>query len=90
LFNGGQSNFGRCLAVSWAGTLYTHFLWLFSSNGILPGAKFTLRPSVAFCYIDSVTARHSSSGRQPNCGAEQRVPPTFGRAAISLGIGPHF
>ena len=24
------------------------------------------------------------------CGVEQRVPPTFGRAAITLGIGPHF
>ena len=27
---------------------------------------------------------------QPNCGVEQRVPPVFGRAAITLGIGPHF
>jgi len=49
------------------------------SNGILPGAKFTLRPSLAFSYISSVTARHSSSGCQPN----------FGWAAIALGIGPH-
>jgi len=24
------------------------------------------------------------------CGIEQRVPPIFGRAAITLGIGPHF
>jgi len=24
------------------------------------------------------------------CGAEQRAPPVFGRAAIALGIGPHF
>ena len=32
LFNGGQSNFGRCLAVSWAGTLYTHF-WGSCSHG---------------------------------------------------------
>ena len=63
LFNGGQSNFGRCLTVSWAGTQYIHFLRLFSSNGILPGVKFTLRPNVGFCYIDSVTARHSSCGR---------------------------
>jgi len=37
-----------------------------------------------------VTARHSSSGRQPNCGVEQRAPPIFGRAAIRFGIGPHF
>jgi len=25
------------------------------------------------------TARHSTSGRQPNCGVEQRAPPAFGR-----------
>jgi len=31
-----------------------------------------------------------SSGRQPNCGTEHRAPPIFGRAAITLGIGPHF
>jgi len=31
-----------------------------------------------------------SSGHQPNCGVEQRAPPIFGRAAITLGIGPHF
>jgi len=36
------------------------------------------------------TAQHSSSGRQLNCGVEQRAPPIFGRAAITLGIGPHF
>jgi len=23
------------------------------------------------------------------CGAEQRAPPVFGRATITLGIGPH-
>jgi len=31
----------------------------------------------------------TSSGRQPNCGVEQRAPPIFGRATITLGIGPH-
>ena len=40
--------------------------------------------------LGSFTARHSTSGRQPNCGVEQRAPPIFGRAAITLGIGPHF
>jgi len=38
----------------------------------------------------SVTARHSSSGRQSNCGVEQRASPIFARAAITLGIGPRF
>jgi len=27
---------------------------------------------------------------QPNCGVEQRAPRVFGRAAITLGIGPRF
>jgi len=39
--------------------------------------------------LGSVTAWHSSSGRQPNCGVEQRAPPIFGRATTTLGIGPH-
>jgi len=59
----------RSLAVYRAGsTLYIHFEAL-AANGILPGTKFTLRPSLAFSYIGSVTARHSSSGRQPNFAA---------------------
>jgi len=37
-----------------------------------------------------VTARHSSSRRQPNCCVEQRAPPIFGRAAITLGFGLYF
>jgi len=52
-------------------------------SGILPGAKFTLRPSLAFSYIGGVTARHSSSGRQPNCGAVS----SCDRAAIPFDIG---
>jgi len=36
--------------------------------------------------LGSITARQSSSGRQPNCGAEQRAPPMFGRATITLGL----
>jgi len=35
----------------------------------LSGGKITLRPGLAFSYIGSVTARHSSSGRQPNFAA---------------------
>jgi len=42
-------------------TLYIHFRRLWPPNGILPGIKFTLRPRIAFSYIGSVTARHSSS-----------------------------
>jgi len=37
--------------------LYTYtFSGAFAPNVILPGAKFTLRPSLAFFYIGSVTA----------------------------------
>jgi len=54
--------FGRLLG--WY-TIYT-FSGLLPPNGILPVAKFTFRRSLAFSYIGSVTARHSSSGREPN------------------------
>jgi len=57
--------FGRLLG--WY-TIYT-FLGLLPPNRILPAAKFTLRPTLAFSYIGSVTARHSSSGRQPKFAA---------------------
>ena len=63
---GGQPNFARGLAVSCAATLYIYFRGLLPPDWILPVAKFTLRPSLAFSYIASVTARHSSSGHQPN------------------------
>jgi len=40
---------------------------------ILLGANsFGIRPSLALSYIGSVTARHSSSGRQPNFAALSR------------------
>jgi len=51
----------ECLAISWAGTLYIHFRGLLLHNGILPGAKFTLRPSLELSYIGTVAARHSRS-----------------------------
>ena len=87
---GGQPNFARCLAVSWAATLYT-FSGAVAPDGILPSAKFTLRPSFAFSYIGSVTPRHSSSGRQPNFAAwyKEWASHIFGWTAITLGIGAH-
>jgi len=93
-FDGGQPRFAQSLAVSCDvhSTLCIHFRGLFAAlapNGILPGAKFTLRPSLAFSYIGRVTAWHSSSGRQPSCGVEQTAPPIFGRADITLGISLH-
>jgi len=56
-------------AVSWAGTLYIRFRGLLPPDVTLPGAKFTLRLSLAFAYIGSVTTQHYSSGRQPNLAA---------------------
>ena len=50
--------FGRLLG--WY-AIYT-FSGAVAPNGILPGAKFSLRSSLAFSYIGSVTTRHSSSG----------------------------
>jgi len=86
LLIGGQPNFALCLAISWAGTLYKHFL------GLL--AKFTLRSRLAFSYIGS------SSAHQPNFVAwykewnyrtfAEGATYIFGWAAITLGIGPHF
>jgi len=60
--NGGQPNFAQCLAISWDGI----FWGALSPERILPAAKFTLGPSLAFSYIGNITARHLSSGRQPN------------------------
>jgi len=45
---------------------YVCILGALAPNGILPGAIFTLCPSLALSYIGSVTARHSSRGRQPS------------------------
>ena len=95
---GGQPIFARCMAVSWAGTLYMHFRGLLPPDSISPRAKFTLRPSLAFSYIGSVTARHASSGISETLQRgislsngimelSQRAPPIFGWVAITLDIG---
>jgi len=60
---------------------------LLCPNESLPGVKCMLRPILAFSYIGSVTARHSTNAKL--CGVEHRAPSVFGRAAITLGIGPH-
>jgi len=58
---GGQPNFARCLAVSWAATLHIHFRGLLLPDRILPGAKFTTSKScILVSYIGTVTARHSA------------------------------
>jgi len=78
-------------------TLYIHFRGLLPPDGISQRAKFTLRPSIAFSYIGSVTARFSSSGvsqtlrrgtRNGITELSQRAPPIFGWTAITLRIDP--
>jgi len=91
LLNRSHPNFARCLAVSWAATLYTHFRGILPPGGILPGAHFTLRPSLAFSYIGSITARHSSSGPQPNFAAWHKEwnYRTFAEGATHIQLGDH-
>jgi len=53
----------QCLAVSWAGTLYIHFLGLLPlRNFVRSGAKFPLRPSLALSYIGSVATLSNRVG----------------------------
>jgi len=58
--------FGRLLG--WY-IIYTIFRGLLPLDGILPGTNFSLRPSLGFFCISSITSRHSTSGRQPNFAA---------------------
>jgi len=90
-FTGGQPNFARCLAVSWAATLCIHFWGLLPPDGITPRAKFTLHPSLAFSYIGNVTVRHFSSGHQPNFAAwyKEWNYGTFAEGATYIGLGSH-
>ena len=82
-----HTNFGRLL--SWY-IIYT-FLEALAPDGILPRAKFTLRPSLAFSYIGNVTERHSSSGRQPNFVAwyKEWNYGTFAEGATYIRLGGH-
>jgi len=93
LLTGGQLNFARCLVVFWAGTLYMYiyFPGLSPADGILPGTKFTLCPSLVFSYIVSITARHSSSGHQPNFVAwyKEWNYGTFAEGATCIWMGDH-
>jgi len=70
-------------------TLYILFQGLLPPDGIVPAAKFTLRPSLAFSYIRSVTAWHSSSGRQPNFAAwyKEWNYGTFAESATYIRLG---
>jgi len=79
--------FGRLLG--WY-TIYT-FSGAFAPDGILPGAKFALRLSLAFSYIASVTTRHFSSRRQSNFAAwySEWNYGTFAEGATYIRLGGH-
>jgi len=79
--------FGRLL--EWY-TIYTSS-GLLPPDGVLPSVKFTLRPSLAFSYIGSVTARHSSSERQAKFAAcyKEWNYRTFAEGATYSRLGGH-
>ena len=92
LLNGRQPNFARCLAVSWAGTLY-----IYISGAVAPSRNFA-RCKIHFASKSCLllhwqrycTALEQSTAASAKlCGVQQRAPPIFGRAAITFGIGPH-
>jgi len=66
-------------------------LGVLAPNGILPGANFTLRASLAFSYIGSITAQHSSSRRQLNFAAWYKDwnYGTFAEGATYIQLGGH-
>jgi len=71
-------------------TIYT-LSGALAPDGIFPSAKFTLRPCLVFSYIVSVTARHSSRGRQPNFAAwyKEWNYGTFAEGATYIQLGGH-
>ena len=89
--NGGPPNFAQCLAVSCAGILYIHFRGLLPPDRIFARCKIHFTPSLAFSYIGSVTALHSSSGRQPKFVAwyKEWNYGTFAEGATNMWLGGH-
>jgi len=95
--NGSQPNFAQCLAVSWAGIPHIHF------RGLLPLVEFCpvqnslyIKSSILLFWQRYCTALQQRASAKPRRGTRngitefsRRVPPIFGRAAITLGIGPH-
>jgi len=59
----------------WPSPMLLHYTYIFGSFRPLTEFRhmqnFTLGPSLAFSYVSSITAQHSSSGRQPNFGVVQ-------------------
>ena len=73
LLQGRSPEVNQTLHDVWPSPGLVHYIYNFGGcfppHGILPGAEFILRPNLAFSYIGSVIARHSSSAREPNFAA---------------------
>ena len=71
------------------------FLGALAPNRIMSGTEFTLRPSLAFSYIGSVTARHSleqwalAEVTELSLLFSTEGATYIPRSAIMLGIGPY-
>jgi len=89
--SGGQPNFARCLAICWAGRLYVHFRRLLPTVGILPDAKFTLRPTLAFslaALLHSTPPASMSQALIAACYKEWNYG-TFTEGATYIWLGSH-
>jgi len=93
---GGQPNFARCLAVSWAGTLYIHFRGSCALTEFCqvqnPLYDQVLRSPILAALLHCTLAAAVSQTLWRGTGngiteLSQRAPPVFGWAAIALGIG---
>ena len=72
MVNCGSVEVNQTLHDVWPSPGLVHYIYILGAlapNRILPGAKFTFRPSLAFSYIGSITAQHFSSGGQPDFAA---------------------
>jgi len=96
---GGQPNFARCLAVSWAATLCIHFRRLYcplKEFCQVQNSRYVqvLRSPILAALLHGTPAAGLSQTlrrgtRNGITNLSQRAPPIFGWAAITLGIGPH-
>ena len=95
---GGQPNFARCLAVSWSGILCIHFRRLLPLTEFCPVENslyvHVLRSPILAALLHGTPAAGVSQtlrrrSRNGITELSRRAAPIFGRAAITLGIGPH-
>jgi len=89
-----STDINQTLHDVWPSPVLVYYIYIFwgscPPNRILTAAKFTSRPSLSI-YIGSVTARHSSSERQPKFAAwyKEWNYGTFAQCAIYIQQGGH-